>query len=178
MRTLACTTLYVVLLLAAPTAWAQVGLPPVAAGPAGPGAGSRGPGHGVPNFLGQVFPPELVMQHQAEIGLTSAQRKAITAAMNEAHATVVEAQWDIQAASQQLGQLLGVPRIDESAALAQIDRVMEAEHKVKRAHFSLLIRVKNQLEPEQQARLREVAPNPGAYFNVVPEQRPAPPRPR
>ncbi len=118
----------------------------------------------VPNFLGQVFPPELVMRHQADIGLSSGQRKAITEAMSESYAQVVEAQWSIQAATEQLKSLLEGTQVDESAALAQIDRVMEAEQQLKRSHLALLIRVKNQLKPEQQARLRELAPRPGAYF--------------
>ena len=118
----------------------------------------------VPNFLGQVFPPELVMRHQADIGLSSNQRKAITEAMSASYARVVGAQWSIQAATEQLKSLLDGTQVDESAALAQIDRVMEAEQQLKRSHFALLIRVKNQLLPEQQVRLRELAPRPGTFF--------------
>ena len=123
-----------------------------------------GPTSAVPNFLGQVFPPELVMHHQGEIGLSSGQRSAITKAMSESYEQVVEAQWSIQAATEQLRSLIDGARVDESAALAQIDRVMEAERQLKRSHFALLIRVKNQLTPEQQALLRELVPSPRAYF--------------
>ncbi len=125
----------------------------------------------VPNFLGQVFPPELVMRHQADIGLSSSQRNAITKAMSESYAQVVEAQWSIQAGTEQLKSLLEGTQVDESAALAQIDRVMKAEQQLKRSHFALLIRVKNQLKPEQQARLRELVPSPAAYFMAAPAQR-------
>ncbi len=137
-------------------------------GPAGMDVTVRGiaggPASAVPNFLGQVFPPELVMRHQADIGLSSGQREAITEAMSESYAQVVEAQWSIQAATEQLKSLLEGTQVDESAALAQIDRVMEAEQQLKRSHLALLIRVKNQLKPEQQARLKELVPRPGSYF--------------
>ena len=104
------------------------------------------------------------MRHQADIGLSSNQRKAISEAMSASYARVVEAQWSIQAATEQLRSLIDGTQVDESAALAQIDRVMEAERQLKRSHFALLIRVKNQLTPEQQARLRELAPSARAYF--------------
>ncbi len=171
------------LLLAAPTSAQEPGQHPpgpievvrvvggnvTAAGPLG------GPSlPGVPNFLGHLFPPQLVMRFQTEIDLSSAQRKAISAAMHQSYERVVEAQWDIQAASEQLKELLEGSRVDESAALAQIDRVMKAEQQLKRSHIALLIRVKNQLEPEQQARLRELGPNPRAYF-AAPARMYAPP---
>ena len=72
-----------------------------------------GPASAVPNFLGQVFPPELVMRHQADIGLSSGQREAITEAMSESYAQVVEAQWSIQAATEQLKSLLEGTQVDE-----------------------------------------------------------------
>src|SRR5689334_2131390 len=43
------------------------------------------------------FPPEVVMQHQAEIELQDAQRSAITAAMQSAQAKFVDLQWKISA---------------------------------------------------------------------------------
>ncbi|MEE9279278.1 MAG: periplasmic heavy metal sensor [Myxococcota bacterium] len=130
----------------------------------------------VPNFLGQVFPPELVMRFQTEIGLSSQQREAISQAMTESYAQVVEAQWEIQAATERLKLLLAGARVDESAALAQIDRVMALEQRLKRSHFALLIRVKNELDAEQQARLRELGPSPRAYFAAPGRPMPPPQR--
>ena len=52
---------------------AQTG-PPIEGGP---------PGMGGPSFLENVFPPSLIMRHQSEIGLTDAQREAITKQMEE-----------------------------------------------------------------------------------------------
>ena len=120
----------------------------------------------VPPFLGQLFPPALVMQHQKEIALGDTQRAAISAAMKETHARVVDLEWEIQGASQALESLVGAERIDEKAALAEVERLMRAEQDVKKAHLSLLIRVKNQLTPEQQRTLRTKQPSDVMFFRA------------
>ncbi len=51
--------------------------------------------------------------------------------------------------------LLKLERVDEQQALAQLDKVVNAELEMKRAQIALLVRIKNKLTPEQQARLRE-----------------------
>lgn len=120
----------------------------------GPAAQAQQPGE---DPLARVlFPPELVMQHQADIGLRPEQRGAITKAIQEFQTKVVDLQWRIQEQSQRLGALLGKPSVDQAAALAQVDEVLGAEREVKRAHLSLLIQIKNALTPEQQAKLAEV----------------------
>jgi len=52
--------------------------------------------------------------------------------------------------------LLDAPRIDESRALAQADRVMSLEHDVKKSHPALLIRIRNLLTDEQRAELAKM----------------------
>ena len=105
-------------------------------------------------FAQHVFPPELVMQHQQKIGLRPDQREAITEAIQQLQAKVVELQWRMQDESQKLAEILQRPRVDEGDALAQVDRVLGVEREVKRAHITMLIRIKNILTPEQQAMLR------------------------
>ena len=143
-----------------------------------PGAGRRvaitrsiGPGPmpfeiAVPPFLGELFPPALVMQHQKEIGLRDDQRAAITAALKETQSRVVDLEWEIQGASQALESLMRVERIDEKAALAEVERLMRAEQEVKKTHLSLLIRVKNQLSAEQQRVLRTKRPGDVMFFRA------------
>jgi Spy/CpxP family protein refolding chaperone len=100
-----------------------------------------------------LFPPELVMQHQAEIGLKPEQRTAITHAIGELQGRVLDVQWRMQDAAARLATLLGKPAVDETAALAQVDEVLNLERDVKRAQLTLLIRIKNTLTPEQQVKL-------------------------
>ncbi len=49
-----------------------------------------------------LFPPELVMQHQQDIGLRSEQRATITKAIQDFQTKVVDPQWRMQEQSQRL----------------------------------------------------------------------------
>ena len=100
-----------------------------------------------------LFPPELVMQHQQDIGLRAEQRTAITKAIQDFQGKVVDLQWRMQEQSQRLASLLEKPAVDQAAALAQVDEVLGVEREVKRAHITLLISIKNNLSAEQQAKL-------------------------
>jgi Spy/CpxP family protein refolding chaperone len=104
-----------------------------------------------------LFPPELVMQHQGDIGLRPEQRTAITRGIAELQARAIDLQWRMQEATTALATLLSKPVVDETAALAQVDSVLSLEREVKRAHLTLLIRIKNTLTPEQQSRLAEIS---------------------
>ena len=109
---------------------------------------------GPPAFLGQVFPPRLVMEHQQEIALRPAQVDAIKQAMNDTQQQLVDLEWKLQAESEALAQLLTAAHVDEAAVLAKLDQVTTIEQQVKRANFALLVKIKNQLDPDQQAKLR------------------------
>jgi Spy/CpxP family protein refolding chaperone len=100
-----------------------------------------------------LFPPELVMQHQQEIGLRPEQRSAITKAIQELQTKVIDLQWKMQDQSQRLATLLQKPVVDQTAALTQLDEVLGTERDVKRAHITLLIQIKNTLTADQQAKL-------------------------
>src|SRR5256885_240389 len=108
-----------------------------------------------------LFPPELVMQHQQDIGLRAEQRAGITKAIQEFQTKVVDLQWRMQEQSQRLAALLGKPAVDQAAALAQVDEVLGVEREIKRAHMTLLIQIKNVLSAEQQEKptvVRAAAP--------------------
>jgi Spy/CpxP family protein refolding chaperone len=107
-----------------------------------------------PDFSRHVFAPELVMKHQQKIGLRSEQRTAITEAIQQVQSRIVEQQWRMQEEAQKLGELLQATPANESAVLAQVDRVLGIEREVKRAHMTLLVRIKNTLTREQQAMLK------------------------
>src|SRR5687767_8096624 len=62
-----------------------------------------------------LFAPELVMQHQQKIGLKPAQRTAITTAIQEVQAQVIEVQWKMQEEMAKLLELLGATPVNESA---------------------------------------------------------------
>ena len=108
------------------------------------------------------------MRYQAEIALTDEQRAAITQAMGDAQKKLVDLQWQFEAASKKLADALAVATIDDAAALALAEQVMNLELQMKKTNLALLIRIKNVLSASQQAKLRDLRtkepPRPGPPF--------------
>jgi Spy/CpxP family protein refolding chaperone len=124
-------------------------------------AGAQQPPQPPPDPLGEsLFPPELVMQHQQAIGLSEEQKNLIKAEVQKAQARFTELQWQLQSESETMVALVKGPRIDEQQALTQLDKILNLEREIKRTHFTLVVRIKNSLTPEQQARLREIKNRP------------------
>ena len=124
----------------------------------GPGRFGGGMPAGPPAFLKEVFSPRLVMAHQLELGLRPEQIEAIKAAMLETNQKLLELQWKLDADTEKLSQLLVKDRVDEMKVLEKLDQVTAIERDVKRTNFTLLVRVKNLLDPEQQAKMRKLRP--------------------
>ncbi len=108
----------------------------------------------------RLFPPELVMKHQAELGIDERQRAALTKEMAAFQSQIVDLQWKLSSAVEELVRLLDAPRIDEARALAQADKVMTLEHDVKKTHLGLLIRIRNLLSEAQRAELAKMRKAP------------------
>jgi Spy/CpxP family protein refolding chaperone len=104
----------------------------------------------------ELFPPELVMQHHQEINLTDAQSKSIKDEIQRAQAKFLDMQWDAQSETEKLTQLLKARPVDETAVLAQVDKVLDRERTIKKTQLSLLVRIKNVLTEEQQKKLMEL----------------------
>jgi Spy/CpxP family protein refolding chaperone len=103
-----------------------------------------------------VFAPELVFKYAREIGLKPPQRQAIVDVIKHVQGDLVGLQLSMAEPAQALVDLLNQPKVDESAALVQADKVLTIERDVKKMQMALLIRIKNALTPEQQAKLREI----------------------
>ncbi|HKQ38427.1 MAG TPA: periplasmic heavy metal sensor [Verrucomicrobiae bacterium] len=126
-----------------------------------------------------LFPPDLIMQNAEEINLTDEQRDKIEAEMRKAHERFDEMQAKREKLLEEAEAVLKKDRIDESAALAQLEKVLNQERELRRAHLSLMIALKNKLTPEQQAKLEEMkrhAPRP-ERAEGPPERRPGKPPP-
>lgn len=107
-----------------------------------------------------LFPPELIMQHQNAIGLSEDQKGAIRGEIVKAQGRFLELQWQLQDAVENLVGLVKQTGAEENEVMARLDKVLAAEREVKRTQLTLLIRIKNRLSAEQQARLRELRPRP------------------
>jgi Spy/CpxP family protein refolding chaperone len=108
-----------------------------------------------------LFPPELIMQSQAQIGLSEDQRQAIMSEMQKVQPKLEGLHRRLQEERAALGPLLSQGRVDLESALAQADKVQALEQEIKRTQLTLLIALKNHLTPEQHARLQEIKPPQG-----------------
>ena len=108
-----------------------------------------------------LIPPELIMQHQQEIGLSPDQKSFINAELQKAQAKFSELQWQLAGEIETMASLVKQERIDEAQSLAQLDKILNLEREIKRTHIALVIRIKNRLSGEQQARLQELKRKPG-----------------
>ena len=103
-----------------------------------------------------LFPPELVIQHQSDIGLTEEQRQALMSEIHSAQDRFADLHQRLQKEAEALAVLLRKESTDEQAALAQFDKVANQEREIKRAHLGLVLRIKSKLTPQQIATLREI----------------------
>jgi Spy/CpxP family protein refolding chaperone len=103
-----------------------------------------------------LFPPELVMQNQQEIGLQDAQRASIQDEIHKAQSFFLDHQWKLSGEVEKLKKLVDAAPIEEARALEQVDRVLAAEREIKREQLTLLIRIKNVLTDRQRQRLAEL----------------------
>ena len=128
-------------------------------GPSGPGPNGGIPGHGPmgPDPLGEsFFPPELVMQNQQAIGLNDEQKTYLRTEIRDAQMKFTDLQWKLQDEAEKMVSVAKQPHVDEQQALAQLEKVLAVEREIKRAQIALLVKIKNKLTPEQQAKLEEM----------------------
>lgn len=107
-----------------------------------------------------LFEPELIMQHRRAIDLSDRQRDEISRVIKEMQGQVVSLQWDLREQADALATELNKPRVDLDRALDRMSRVLQTEGKIKQAHLTLLVRIKNVLSPQQQESLRALRAKP------------------
>ena len=107
-----------------------------------------------------LFPPELIMQNQQALGLTEDQKNFFKTELRQAQLRFTELQWKLQDDVEKMVSFLKQPKIDEQQTLAQLDKVLAAEREIKRTQIQLLVRLRNDLKPEQQTKLRELQSKP------------------
>ncbi len=104
------------------------------------------------------------MQHQQEIGLTDKQRDFIIAQVDTAQRAATALQWKLTREVETITTLAKQEPIDEAKMLAQLDRVLAVERDIKHVHLTLVMRIKNDLTPDQRARLRAMRSSASRFF--------------
>ena len=82
----------------------------------------------------------------------------MTGGLSSVQQQLVDLQWRLDAESEALGKLLAADHVDEAAVLGKLDQVTSIEQQVKKVNFTLLVRIKNRLDSEQQEKLRALRP--------------------
>lgn len=104
-------------------------------------------------FGDAMFPPDLIMQHTRDLGLTDEQKAYMRGEIQKTTTRFNELQWQLQDAMEALHATMKANPVNEQLALSQLDKVLDAEREIKRLHFGLAISIKNKLTPDQQEKL-------------------------
>jgi len=107
-------------------------------------------------FKGKLFPPNVILEHQTELGLSKAQFTAIKKAVVDVQAGVAEHEWDMREAYQALMLELDKAPIDEDRVIEHAEVALKAENQVKKKQMVMLVRLKNLLTEEQVSYLASV----------------------
>ena len=100
-------------------------------------------------FKGKLFAPNVILENQAELGLSKDQFTAIRAAVVEVQANVAEYEWDMREAYINLMAELDESPISEDRVLEHANVALLAENQVKKHQMAMLVRLKNLLTAEQ-----------------------------
>jgi len=100
-----------------------------------------------------MFPPDLIMQHTRDLGLTDEQKIYMRGEIQKTTMRFNELQWQLQDSMEALHATMKANPVNEQLALSQLDKVLDTEREIKRLHFGLAISIKNKLTPEQQEKL-------------------------
>lgn len=103
-----------------------------------------------------MFPPDMIMGHMRELGLTDEQKTYMRGEIQKTTASFQELQWKLQDQMELLHETMKSTSVNEQQALAQLDKVLEIEREIKRLHIGLAVRLKNRLTPEQQDQLHKM----------------------
>ena len=108
-------------------------------------------------FKGKLFAPNIILEHQDQLGLSKEQFTAIRAAVVEVQGAVAEHEWDLREAYMQVLADLDESPVNEDKVLANVQAALLAENEVKKLQVAMLIRLRNLLTDNQVQYLQSVA---------------------
>lgn len=107
-------------------------------------------------FKGKLFPPNVILENQAELDLSKEQFTKIRAAVVEVQANIAEYEWDMREAYLKIMEELDKTPIDEDSVIEHAGAALLAENQVKKQQMAMLVRLKNLLTNEQIAILEAI----------------------
>jgi Spy/CpxP family protein refolding chaperone len=127
--------------------------------------------HAADPFAGAFFPPEMVAMARERIVLTQEQQGAIRSLMEKTQSRSDDWRKKLEKETAALAALTKQERVDKTALLAQLDKVLDVERELKQLHVGVLVDVKNLLTPEQQSKLRAIAKDGGKQLMEAAQKR-------
>ena len=102
------------------------------------------------------FTPDLLQRNHEAIGLDEKQKADLQDEGRALMQSVADLRQQIEKAKADFVELTKGDKVDEQKVLAAAEKMMNLETPSKRAQLALLIKIKNTLTPDQQAKLREI----------------------
>jgi len=107
--------------------------------------------------LQDVFiPPELILQHQADLGLSDQQKQTIRSRLEKLRPELEKKQKALQQQVQTMQQLLQDAKLDEPKLTAQFHTILEHENQAKQLQFNFMLVIRQTLSSEQRAKAQKL----------------------
>ncbi|MEO6740732.1 MAG: hypothetical protein ABIP20_10795 [Chthoniobacteraceae bacterium] len=100
-----------------------------------------------------LFPPELLVQAQAEVQLSEEQKRHLQEVTEKMEARFRDLKERLQKENDALAAIVKPARVDPAAALAQLQKVLAIDNSARQAQLGFMLAIKAELTPEQQAKL-------------------------
>ena len=108
------------------------------------------------SFENELFSAKLALKNRIEIGLSNDQIASIQE-IYTTHITEFEImRFELDAQLIELDKIMKVTEVDEERATVQLQKVLRLEEQLKRIRLLMLIRIKNTLSSDQQAKLKNL----------------------
>ena len=107
-------------------------------------------------FQKELFSTNLVLKYRSDIDLSDQKIVNVKKTHSDHISEFNSIKWDLDAELVVLNKLLSSYKVDETSSLAQMEKVMELEDKLKRIRLKMLIKIKNELNKSQQKKLKEL----------------------
>lgn len=117
--------------------------------------GGGGPGGQRDSFMQQLYSAEMVMHNHEALNLSEEQKTVLKEVLQEQGSEFATLQFEQTEAQSALGTLIGAGPIDLELAMAEFDKLVSIESKIKRLQITGMIKIRNVLTAEQVATLKE-----------------------
>jgi Spy/CpxP family protein refolding chaperone len=110
--------------------------------------------------LQDIFiPPELVLQHRVDLGLTDQQKQAILSRLDKLRPELEKGQQALQQKVQSMQQLLQDAKLEHPKLVEQFQTILEQENQMKQLQFGMMLLIRETLSPEQRAKAHKLKQN-------------------